>query len=189
MWWWDWSRWEREIDWMALWGVNLVLAYTGQEQVFRKVFNNIGVNDTILNKTFDGPAFLTWSRGQGTFGEGGPLPNFWIESQRALQIKIMDRLRLLGMSAIVPGFQGNVPVAMHDIFPHANTSNGWLDALDPLFTTIARGVADGTDIPNSADHIPFKGTVEHTLSFRNQAGIWPVRISRSRRVVLKQDRG
>eukprot|EP00041_Stephanoeca_diplocostata_P026908 m.733684 g.733684 ORF g.733684 m.733684 type:complete len:846 (+) comp23074_c0_seq1:615-3152(+) len=143
MWWWDWSRWEREIDWMALWGVNLVLAYTGQEQVFRKVFNNIGVNDTILNKTFDGPAFLTWSRGQGTFGEGGPLPNFWIESQRALQIKIMDRLRLLGMSAIVPGFQGNVPVAMHDIFPHANTSNGWLDALDPLFTTIARGVADG----------------------------------------------
>lgn len=27
----------------ALWGVNLVLAYTGQEQVFRKVFNSIGV--------------------------------------------------------------------------------------------------------------------------------------------------
>lgn len=21
MWWWDWPRWEREIDWMALWGV------------------------------------------------------------------------------------------------------------------------------------------------------------------------
>ena len=33
------------------------------------------VNDTVLNNTFDGPAFLTWSRGQGTFGVGGPLPD------------------------------------------------------------------------------------------------------------------
>lgn len=79
----------------------------------------------------------------GTFGEGGPLPNYWIESQHDLQVKIMARLSSLGMHAIVPGFQGNVPMAMHDIFPHANTSNGWLDALDPLFTTIARGVAEG----------------------------------------------
>ncbi len=30
MWAWDWLRWEREIDWMALQGVNIALAYTGQ---------------------------------------------------------------------------------------------------------------------------------------------------------------
>ena len=68
MWWWSWDRWQREIDWAALWGVNLMLAYTGQEHVFREVFNSIGVNDSVLNTTFDGPAFLTWSRGQGQFG-------------------------------------------------------------------------------------------------------------------------
>ena len=62
MWWWDWARWEQELDWCALWGVNLVLAYTGQEKIFRDVYNGIGVNDTVLNNTFDGPAFLTWSR-------------------------------------------------------------------------------------------------------------------------------
>lgn len=27
--WWDWGRWEREIDWMALNGINLPLALTG----------------------------------------------------------------------------------------------------------------------------------------------------------------
>ncbi len=27
--WWDWERWEREIDWMALNGINLPLAFTG----------------------------------------------------------------------------------------------------------------------------------------------------------------
>ena len=34
--WWDWSRWEREIDWMALNGINLPLAFTGLEYVTRK---------------------------------------------------------------------------------------------------------------------------------------------------------
>merc|ERR1719502_1811462 len=68
MWFWEWERWEQEIDWAVLWGVNLVLAYTGQEQIFKDVYNQIGVNDTVLAKTFDGPAFLTWSRGQGRSG-------------------------------------------------------------------------------------------------------------------------
>jgi hypothetical protein len=28
--WWDWARWERELDWMALNGINLALAFTGK---------------------------------------------------------------------------------------------------------------------------------------------------------------
>jgi len=36
--WWDWERWEKEIDWMALQGVNLPLAFTGQEAIWQKVF-------------------------------------------------------------------------------------------------------------------------------------------------------
>lgn len=34
---WDWKRWEREIDWMALNGFNLPLAFTGQEAIFQRV--------------------------------------------------------------------------------------------------------------------------------------------------------
>jgi alpha-N-acetylglucosaminidase len=30
--WWNWARWEREIDWMALNSINLPLAFTGQER-------------------------------------------------------------------------------------------------------------------------------------------------------------
>ena len=29
---WDWDRWEAEIDWMALQGINLPLAFTGKPQ-------------------------------------------------------------------------------------------------------------------------------------------------------------
>lgn len=35
--WWDWARWEREIDWMALSGINLALAFLGQELVWQRV--------------------------------------------------------------------------------------------------------------------------------------------------------
>lgn len=35
--WWDWARWEKEIDWMALSGINLALAFTGQEAIWQRV--------------------------------------------------------------------------------------------------------------------------------------------------------
>ncbi len=36
--WWDFKRWEREIDWMALRGINFPLAFNGQELIWRKVW-------------------------------------------------------------------------------------------------------------------------------------------------------
>ena len=35
--WWDWPRWEKEIDWMAMNGINIVYATTGMEYIFSKV--------------------------------------------------------------------------------------------------------------------------------------------------------
>ncbi|MEI3155517.1 MAG: alpha-N-acetylglucosaminidase TIM-barrel domain-containing protein [Odoribacter sp.] len=36
--WWQWRDWERFIDWMALNGVNMPLAITGQEAIWLKVW-------------------------------------------------------------------------------------------------------------------------------------------------------
>ena len=33
---WGWERWERECDWMALHGVNLVVSFNGQELLWRE---------------------------------------------------------------------------------------------------------------------------------------------------------
>jgi alpha-N-acetylglucosaminidase len=62
--WYDWPQWEAFIDWMALSGVNMALAMTGQEEVQYKVFVQLGLSDTDIRHWFNGPAFLTWSRGQ-----------------------------------------------------------------------------------------------------------------------------
>lgn len=58
--WWDWKRWEIEIDWMALQGINLPLSFTGQEYIWAQVFTQLGLNESSLIEQFGGPAFLAW---------------------------------------------------------------------------------------------------------------------------------
>eukprot|EP01065_Artemidia_motanka_P009102 TRINITY_DN14643_c0_g1_i5.p1 TRINITY_DN14643_c0_g1~~TRINITY_DN14643_c0_g1_i5.p1 ORF type:complete len:660 (+),score=149.68 TRINITY_DN14643_c0_g1_i5:254-2233(+) len=142
MWWWGWGRWEAELDWCLVHGINLALAYVGQEQLYREVYNSLGVNDSVVIGSFDGPAFLAWSRGQGSAGVGGPLPEAWLTDQVSLNKNITARMRALGISPVLPAFQGNVPAAFRDIFPGHNISSGpgaaaWLDSQDPLFAEIA----------------------------------------------------
>ena len=60
--WWDWARWERELDWMALSGLNTILAFTGQEFVWAKVFAQLGFSEDEISNWFTGPAYLAWSR-------------------------------------------------------------------------------------------------------------------------------
>ena len=60
--WWDWTRWEREIDWMALNGINLPLAFTGLEYVTRKLFKELGFSDEEIKEWIAGPAFMAWYR-------------------------------------------------------------------------------------------------------------------------------
>lgn len=60
------------------------------------------------------------------------------QQQATLNKQILAAMRALGISPILPGFQGNVPLKLHSIYPHANISqSGWLDALDPLFPQLA----------------------------------------------------
>lgn len=58
--WWKWPRWEREIDWMALQGINFPLAFAGQELIFRKTFQRFNFTADEINQYFTGPAYLAW---------------------------------------------------------------------------------------------------------------------------------
>lgn len=58
--WWKWPRWEREIDWMAMNGINLPLAFTGQEIIWRRVYLGFGLEEEDLDEHFSGPAFFAW---------------------------------------------------------------------------------------------------------------------------------
>jgi alpha-N-acetylglucosaminidase len=47
---------------MALHGINLPLAFTGQELVWTEVWKAFGLTDAEIEEFYTGPAFLAWNR-------------------------------------------------------------------------------------------------------------------------------
>ena len=106
---WDWKRWEQEIDWMALHGVNLPLAIVGEECVWRNMLLKLGYTEEEIGQFIAGPAFLAWWEMNNLEGWGGPLPLSWYARQEKLQKQILARMRQLGMHPVLPGYSGMVP--------------------------------------------------------------------------------
>ena len=146
--WWNWDRWEREIDFMALNGINLALALTGQEAVWQELFNKYGCSTDELTRFLAGPAFLAWGWLNNLDGWGGPTTQNWIDDQKDLQMKILERMRSLQITPVLQAFTGRIPKCFKDIFPNAKITKlpGWydyegvyfLDPDDPLFEELGR---------------------------------------------------
>lgn len=117
---WKWSDWERFIDWMALNGINMPLAITGQEAVWYNVWKKLGLSDDEICSYFTGPTYLPWHRMANIDGWNGPLPMHWLETQAELQRQILSRERELNMKPVLPAFAGHVPAALKRIYPDAN---------------------------------------------------------------------
>ncbi len=106
---WDWDRWEEEIDWMAMHGINLPLAAVGQECVWRNVLLRLGYTNDQVNEFISGPAFFAWWAMNNLEGWGGPNPDSWYERQEALQKKIVKRMHEYGIKPVFPGYSGMMP--------------------------------------------------------------------------------
>jgi alpha-N-acetylglucosaminidase len=109
---WGWKEWEKELDWMALHGINMPLAMVGQEAIWQRVWQSYGVTNDELSDYFTGPAFLPWHRMGNINKHDGPLPQSWLDQSRELQKKIVRRMKELGMQPVVPAFSGFVPPAL-----------------------------------------------------------------------------
>eukprot|EP00730_Choanoeca_flexa_P007387 TRINITY_DN12325_c0_g1_i12.p1 TRINITY_DN12325_c0_g1~~TRINITY_DN12325_c0_g1_i12.p1 ORF type:complete len:849 (+),score=196.28 TRINITY_DN12325_c0_g1_i12:1113-3659(+) len=120
--WWDWDRWERELDWMALHGINLPLAFVGQEKIWYDFYADLGLTDAEIQEYLAGPAFLPWQRMGNIRGWAGPLDEYWREERYQLQLKIVARARELGMWNALPGFAGHVPAALQRLYPDSKFS-------------------------------------------------------------------
>lgn len=164
--WWKWEDWERLIDWMALNGVTMPLANTGQEAVWQKVWRKHGLTDEQIRSYFTGPAHLAWHRMCNIDSFDGPLPQGWIDSQVDLQKKILERERALNMRPVLPAFGGHVPEQLKDIYPDARITDipGWggfdeeylchfLAPMDTLYARIQKEYMEEQERMFSTDHI------------------------------------
>lgn len=120
--WWTWKDWERLIDWMALNGINMPLAITGQEAIWYKVWSKLGLTDEEIRGYFTGPAHLPWHRMCNLDGWQSPLPKEWLSSQAALQEQIVAREREFNMRPVLPAFAGHVPAALKRVYPNIKTT-------------------------------------------------------------------
>ena len=161
--WWDWSRWEKEIDWMALHGINMPLAITGEEYTWWLVYKEMGFTDDDLTNFFCGPSYFSWFWMGNLDGWGGPLPLHWMKTHFDLQQKIIARERALGMKPVLPAFTGHVPSAFKKKYPNArlkttNWTNGFadtyiLDSEDPLFASIGKKFLEKQTALMGTDHL------------------------------------
>ncbi|MEO5798448.1 MAG: alpha-N-acetylglucosaminidase [Gemmatimonadales bacterium] len=162
--WWNWADWQKMIDWMALKGINMPLAVTGQEAVWRATLGDVGFSKKQIADFIVGPAYLPWGWMGNIDGLGGPLPDAWIDSHITLERRILERERSLGMKPVLQGFTGHVPEAIKQVFPAAKIhrtgdwsagfSGTWfIDPLDPLFQRIGKRFIERQTELFGTDHL------------------------------------
>ncbi|PIL23736.1 hypothetical protein GSI_13486 [Ganoderma sinense ZZ0214-1] len=148
---WNFDQWELELDWLALRGVNLPLAWNGYEYILAETFREAGLTDNEITSFLSGPAFQAWNRFGNIQGSwDGDLPAAWNHDQFKLQKQIVQRMKELGMTPVLPSFSGFVPRAMSSHYPNASIINGsqwsgfpseltrvsFLEPVDPLFARL-----------------------------------------------------
>ena len=147
---WTWERWEKELDWMALHGINLPLALVATEAIAERVWKQLGLTQEEIDEFYTGPAFLPWQRMGNINKHNGPLNADWNRDQVALQHRILARMRELGMTPILPAFAGFAPKKLARVHPeiklHEMNWGGFradcnaflLAPGNPLFTEIGK---------------------------------------------------
>ena len=144
---WDWPRWQREIDLLALAGVNALLIERGTDSVLYRTFSDFGYSDREIRAWITQPAHQNWQLMGNLCCFDGPISRQLLEKRAASAQQIVTRLRELGITPVLPGFYGIVPGDFRRRFPQAHviaqgewagfTRPDWLDPRDPLFARLA----------------------------------------------------
>lgn len=124
---WDEARWDRELDWMALHGIDMPLLLIAQEQVYREIFLDMGLTANEIDAWEVGPAHLPWMRMGNLSGNSfdGPLGEDWNQRQVRLCRHVIERMRRLGMKPICPAFGGFVPKDFVKHYEGSIDYTGW----------------------------------------------------------------
>ena len=141
--WWDFEKWEKEIDFMAMNGINMTLAVVGAEAVLYETLLSFNFSKEEALNCISGPSFWAWQLMTNIIGYLPPKSEKYVYERLELGKKILNRLVEFGIQPIQQGFSGHVPTAVKEKFPNANVlmQRGWcnypktaqIDPLDPFF--------------------------------------------------------
>jgi len=118
---------------MALHGQNMIQAQIANEAIAARVWKRLRLTDAEIDGYFCGPAYLPWLRMGNLSTHPGSLPPAWRERSVRLQHAVMDRMRLLGIEPIVPGFAGFLPSAIARVRPDLHLKHTFWQGEDSGF--------------------------------------------------------
>jgi alpha-N-acetylglucosaminidase len=176
--WWGWERWQKEIDWMAMKGISMPLAITGQNSIWKRVYNSLGFTDKELEGFFSGPAYFNWFWMGNLDAWGGPLPQRFMQGHEQLQKQILERERSLGMTPILPAFTGHVPSSFAERFPSIKLKKtDWvgfpavylLDPGEPMFIEIGKKFIEEEVKTYGTDHLYTADTFNENMPPTNDS--------------------
>jgi alpha-N-acetylglucosaminidase len=144
---WSWARWQHEIDILALSGINAMIVERGMDTVLYKTFRDVGYSDAEIRSWITQPAHQNWQLMGNLCCFAGPISATLMQRRVVSARQIIERLRELGITPVLPGFYGIVPADFQRKFPSAHviaqgewagfTRPGWLDPRDPMFARLA----------------------------------------------------
>ncbi|MFG3251676.1 alpha-N-acetylglucosaminidase [Streptomyces sp. NPDC048187] len=143
----DWASYEKQIDLLALHGVNEVFVQMGADAVYYATLQEFGYSAGELRSWIPGPAHQPWWLMQNMSGFAGPVSQRLIQDRAALGRRIANRLRELGMTPVLPGYYGTVPPGFTERNPGGTVvpqgtwvgfeRPDWLDPRTAVFSRVA----------------------------------------------------
>ncbi|MFI0058362.1 alpha-N-acetylglucosaminidase [Streptomyces virginiae] len=138
---------QRQIDLLALHGINEVFVQVGAEYPYYRALQRFGYSAEELRQWIPGPGHQSWWLLQNLSGFGGPVTERLMRERAELGGRIAEQLRGLGMTPVLPGYFGTVPAGFAARNAGAATvAQGdwagfdrpdWLDPASPVFTKLA----------------------------------------------------
>ncbi|MEU7554983.1 alpha-N-acetylglucosaminidase [Streptomyces sp. NPDC044571] len=138
---------QRQIDLLALHGINEVFVQVGAEYPYYRALQGFGYSPEELREWIPGPGHQSWWLLQNLSGFGGPVSERLMRERAELGGRIAEQLRGLGMTPVLPGFFGTVPPGFAARNAGARTvAQGdwagfdrpdWLDPTSPAFAKLA----------------------------------------------------
>lgn len=144
---WGWERWQREIDVLALSGINAMLVERGMDSVVYLTLRDFGYSDAEIRHWITQPAHQNWQLMGNMCCFDEPISKQLLDRRVQSAKQIIARLRELGITPVFPGYYGMVPAdfAVRHAGTHVVVQGawngfqrpGWLDPRDPMFARVA----------------------------------------------------
>ncbi len=149
---WQWDKWEKEIDFMAMHGINMPLTVVGNEAVIYYTLRDFGLSEKDALSFVAGPSYYPWQM-MTNLDSFMSIPDVkFMEKRLELGKKIIERELELGMTPIQQGFAGHIPAALAEKIGAKELQQlpTWcgfpgtvqLDPLDKAFTVVGTALLE-----------------------------------------------